>query len=662
MPIKASRRLRCAARLSIALVSGISLPSLADAQLRGPVAGPAAAVTPMPRAELAALVDGITIDAMDSQHVAGVTVSVVQGGQVAFLKGYGIAGVEPVRAVDAATTGFRIGSVSKTLTWILLMRLVEQGRVDLDAPVNRYLPADLQIPDDGVQTPIRVRDLPGHTSGFEDHWLGTIVAEDPASIPSPAEFLRLNRPRRVREPGLFPTYSNYGANLAGAIITQVEGADLPSIADRAIFGPLGMTHTTFRERYPAVASLPAPMPAELATLQAEGLVWSGGSYRPGRAEYFSMTAAAGSATTTAADMARYMLMQLRGGELGGIRVYGPQAAQAFRKPLVATPSGVNGWAHGFMVLALPGGYTGYGHDGASLYQNASMIVVPALDLGVFVATNTASGGALAARLPRKIIEHFYAQPTLLRQHDPTLDARAARYEGAYLSTRRAYGGLELFEELLSDSMLTVSVSGGYLRTEIDGAWQAWVPDRTPGRFRGALSDDVLAFDLDAAGRATGFETQRGTSRMERTGFWLDPRTFERLGRAALLAAASLLIGGLARLRRAAYGHPESRRMDVLAVAAALLWLAGFAVVGRWIATMDEMRMAYAFPDAWLLGGALLTIAAVGTTAVVAVLTPLAWLRGRDFGRMAVVVQAAAVSVLLLFAGVLAVRGLLSPWS
>ena len=99
---------------------------------------------PIPPAELEAMVDGMVRQAMTRDHIAGLAVAVVQDGQVILKKGYGFAG--PNRPVDPDRTLFRIGSISKTFTWIAVMKEVEAGRMRLDAPINDYLPKGLQVP------------------------------------------------------------------------------------------------------------------------------------------------------------------------------------------------------------------------------------------------------------------------------------------------------------------------------------------------------------------------------------------------------------------------------------------------------------------------------------------------------------------------------------
>src|SRR5687768_16520064 len=123
-------------------------------------------------------------------------------------------------------------------------------------------------------------------------------------------------------------------------------------------------------------------------------------------EYIGQIGPAGSASSTAGDMTRYMLMLLGDGSWNGVTVFGPGAARAFRTPLQRTPPGVNGWTHGFMTFELPGGYRGYGHLGHTLAFQSNMTVVPSLGLGVFVSTNSEDGDKLADVFPAELVRHF----------------------------------------------------------------------------------------------------------------------------------------------------------------------------------------------------------------------------------------------------------------
>src|SRR4051794_16006498 len=109
--------------------------------------------------------DGLIPYALDQAGMVGAAVSVVKDGRILFAKGYGYADLAGGRPVDADKTLFRQGSVSKLFTWTAVMQLVEQGKLDLDADVNRYL--DFVIPRK-FGLPVTLRNLLTHTAGFED--------------------------------------------------------------------------------------------------------------------------------------------------------------------------------------------------------------------------------------------------------------------------------------------------------------------------------------------------------------------------------------------------------------------------------------------------------------------------------------------------------------
>ncbi|MFO1013539.1 MAG: serine hydrolase domain-containing protein [Caulobacteraceae bacterium] len=221
--------------------------------------------TPIPAAELEAFIDGYVTRAMAADHIAGVTVSVVQNGVIVFKKGYGYASLAPLRPVNPDTTLFRIGSISKTFTWMAVLQQIEAGRMRLDGPVNLYLPESLRVPDQGMTRPILVRDLMNHMPGFEDRVLGHIFERDFDRERPLALYLQQERPNRVREAGTIPSYSNYGAALAGEAASYVSGKPYEALVESSILVPAGMFRTTFREVHPPKSGIPAPMNATLAS-------------------------------------------------------------------------------------------------------------------------------------------------------------------------------------------------------------------------------------------------------------------------------------------------------------------------------------------------------------------------------------------------------------
>ena len=237
---------------------------------------------------LEAFVDGVVGSFMSQQQIAGVQVAVVRDGETLLVKGYGIDSVEPRRVVDPQQSLFRLGSISKTFTWLSIMQLAERGQLKLDDPVNDHLPDALDVPDEGFEQPIRIVDLMNHTAGFEDIAAGSVRRARTRQLLPLHEQLRKRRPHRVREPGKLMAYSNYSTALAGAIVAQVSGMEYESYVEQNILAPLGLTHTTFREQYPPTQGLPQPMSAELAAHLAQNIEMRNGAVAddPARAHRF----------------------------------------------------------------------------------------------------------------------------------------------------------------------------------------------------------------------------------------------------------------------------------------------------------------------------------------------------------------------------------------
>jgi CubicO group peptidase (beta-lactamase class C family) len=625
---------------------------------------------PIPPAELESYVDGVVKGAMDRAHIAGVTVSVVQNGQVVLKKGYGFASLDPARPVDPDRTLFRIGSISKTFTWIAVMKEVEAGRMRLDQPVNLYLPEKVQVKDQGFDNPIRVINLMDHSPGFEDRALGQLF-EDSFQRVRPLEvYLRQERPKRVREPGFVSSYSNYGAALAGEAAAWTSGKPYERLIEDEILGPARMAHTTFREPHPAKAGLPAPMPAALVPDISEAFKWTPAGFRKRGYEYIEQIAPAGAASSTAGDMARYMLLQLGNGALDGVTVYGPQTAQAFRTAIRPTPPKVNGWAHGFAIEALPGGHTGYGHDGGTLSFFSNMVVVPSLNLGIFISTNTESGGPLAEELASDILKQFYAKPQVFpRPPSPELASQAQAFDGYYLSTRRPYSGLEGFVMHLARAGVTVHVTPqGELMLAGPGGAGAYVPEGAveDGRFIGLQDEGRLAF-LSKDGRAIGFMPGSGSVLYERASSWKKPSTLALFAGLTALAAIATLVGLLVRNRRDTRESLIQARASLIQNIQGGLWLGAMVLFGAFFlkASSDTAWVMYDWPGALIILASACALVAAALTLVTLIALPAIWSGGRrvdSWSYLRKFAFTATVAIYLVFSGMLATWGALSPWS
>jgi len=625
-------------------------------------------VVPLPPAELEAFIDGVVRDAMAADHIPGVTVSVVQNGQTILKKGYGFAKLEPTpKAVDPDATLFRVASISKTFTWIAVMREVEAGRMRLDAPINLYLPEQIQVRDQGFTTPIRMKDLMAHTPGFEDRALGQLFERDPARVRPQLVYLRQERPRRQFEPGSVPAYSNYGVGLAGAAVAYVAQRPFESIIEKDITGPLGMYNTTFRDPYPAREGLPAPMSPALAAKLADGFFWTGSGWRKRPYEYTSQVAPAGGASTTAGDMARYMTMILNGGALDGATIYGPKTAEGFRTAQWRPTPAVGGTAHGFLPFALPGGRTGWGHDGVLLSFRSSMVMVPELGLGIFVAANSETGERLTSQLSGRVVQRFYGPaPTLPAPGSAWLKANAAAFEGQYIASRRSYHGLEKLIGLVNDRVTAQVTDDGVLVLRGFDSASRWIPTSTDGQFRQAEGWRTLAFEMQG-GKAVGYYTGNGVGFFKRAGLLGGQGWLLNLGLLTLIAAIATLVAAWPRARSRDYREtPMQRRASLIQTTQAVLWIIAIAAFAMWIRkTGDVAAIFFDWPGAWLLTASSCALISSLLAIVSLILMPLIWRGGRRVDSWTVGRKLRFTATVLIFAGfsaVLAAWGAIYPWA
>jgi CubicO group peptidase (beta-lactamase class C family) len=581
-----------------------------------------AAAAELPNLE--AFVDGVVGGFMAQERIAGAEVAVVRDGETLLVKGYGIDSVEPRRAVDPNESLFRIGSISKTFTWLSIMQLAERGKLELDDPINDHLPDALDVPDEGFERPIRIVDLMNHTAGFEDILQGLFVGADVAPLPL-QEQLRQRRPHRVREPGKVMAYSNYSTALAGAIVAHVAGMEYESYVEQNILVPLGLAHTTFREPYEPTAGLPQPMSPALAAHLSQNVESRNGAWQAIPHEHIVSMAPAGAAASTAADMARYMLALFDPRRLEEAGVLQAETFAQMREPSFQSAPGMPAMHHGFFNAPL--GVTtrlavdNLSHGGATLHFRSFLVVTGDLNgqgtLGVFVAANSASAAPMVQAVAERILAKYFAP---LPEPAATVPeggaARAQEYAGQYRTARRSY---TQFEKILNVGALDVTATkDGYLLIDLGGPTLRFV-EVGKDLFRQPDGDATIAFVRDQRGAIAQLVSHIGT--FERVGFFASLQWLALVLIATLLTCIGLLIAAVRR-----------RSADVI-TAIAIAWLAFFVLVAVWVlpfsapAAQDEF--VYSYPQSLLKLALAVGVVATGLSVLgIATLLPV-W-RGRDW--------------------------------
>lgn len=194
-------------------------------------------------------VRAIVAEVLNRRPVAGLTVAVVHRGSPVWLYTHGLADVERGVSVDEDTV-FRIGSITKTMTAIAVMQLVEQGVLDLDAPVERYLRSFRLLPADAGFHPATVRHLLTHTAGVRAVRSATDLLRpvlgwgSPAGLAVPPLGEYYGRGLHVdAEPGTRFAYSNQGFAVLGQVVEDISGMPFDRYLRERVFDPLGMEHS-----------------------------------------------------------------------------------------------------------------------------------------------------------------------------------------------------------------------------------------------------------------------------------------------------------------------------------------------------------------------------------------------------------------------------------
>ena len=261
-----------------------------------------------------------------ANRIPGLAVAIVQGDRILFAKGYGEAAPgEPV----TPQTQFYIGSVTKGFTALVIMQLVEQGKLELDAPVQKYLPW-FQVADPEASSKITVRHLLNHTSGLGEGGDPNASAYT-SSLEGQAHLLayvRLTAPV-----GSQFQYYNQNYRLLGLLIEQVSGQSYGDYLRSNVFEPLGMTNTTAD-------------PTEASHL-AQGYSRVFGFPLPQSQRFIPGALPSGYLISTAEDMARYLIAQLNNRQSNGEQMLNSESLTLMRTPPVGIDSE---YGMGWMVV------------------------------------------------------------------------------------------------------------------------------------------------------------------------------------------------------------------------------------------------------------------------------------------------------------------------
>jgi CubicO group peptidase (beta-lactamase class C family) len=308
----------------------------------------------------------------------GLVVAMVDGCQPAFARGFGLADKARTRRAESSTV-FQMGSISKTLAAWGVLRLVEAGRVDLDAPVDRYLKR-WHLPADSNAVKVTVRRLLSHTAGISLPSVGGVNAGEP--LPTLLDELEGRGssagtgPVSVTSlPGTKYEYSGGGYAILQLLIEDVSGKPFARYMHDEVFAPLRMSHTTFGWSGDVAATVATPYSDK------------DGSALPHR--LYSALGAAG-LYSTADDMSKFLMAHCtRESVAPGARVIHPETLAAMMRAAEQAPR----YGLGYEVMPSLGPIGIVGHSGSNPGWKTNFMMLPSVGVGIVVMTNTDGGRA-----------------------------------------------------------------------------------------------------------------------------------------------------------------------------------------------------------------------------------------------------------------------------
>ena len=366
------------------------------------------------------------------ETTAGASIVILKDNKVVLSKGYGYGDIENRIKINANTAVFEWGSVSKLFVWVSVMQLVEQGKIDLDEDINRYLPQGF-LTKLTYDDPITMLDLMNHTAGFEENIFDTGYAtENP--VKSLEEGLKIAEPNQVYHPGKVVAYSNYSTSLAAYIVQLITEQDFNEYVDEHIFQKLGILDST--------AYLSLGRNEQITKNKVNGYeLIEEGNFKLSTPYYMSMYPSGG-INGTAQDLAKFAMALMPQSDNENVLFEDENTLVTMLSQSYAINENVPGIAHGFWEY--DGKFKGLTHGGNTSSFSSNFHIVPEENFAVIILTNQASEYDISYGLTKELVGEKEIDEVKLADLP-----NSQITEGKYLTTRRMKSGfLNLYYYLL----------------------------------------------------------------------------------------------------------------------------------------------------------------------------------------------------------------------
>jgi CubicO group peptidase (beta-lactamase class C family) len=426
---------------------------------------------------------------MQEYGIPGVALGLIYQG-TGYIRGYGVTNVDSPQQVDGETL-FRIGSTTKTFTGTAVMRLVEQGKLDLDATVQTYLP-DFATSDPSVAPRVTLRQLLNHSPG----WLGEYYEDTGSGDDALAKYVA----GMARLPQLTPlgevfAYNNAAIALAGRLIEVATDSTYEEAMRELVLDPLGLNHTRFSLEEIPDAKVADPHDVVDGEPALDTSLW----------EIPRSLHPTGGLISSVRDQLRYAAFHLGDGTAqDGTRVLTNKSLVAMRSN--PGPGGtlnveLDGMGVTWRLRPSAEGAQIVQHGGVLAGQYSDIIMVPERGFALTVLTNSEGGGSLIAELFTDdwALRRFAGVSNLPAEPRALTQAELAPYEGLY--TRQiidASGAVENRMEIKGDNgQLHATLREGLEVTDPGEPSDAAKPEDTPAtefRLDFYREDYVLVYD------------------------------------------------------------------------------------------------------------------------------------------------------------------------
>ncbi|CTQ60264.1 serine hydrolase domain-containing protein [Roseibium album] len=530
---------------------------------------------------LEGFVDGLVTTGLDQDAVAGAVVVIVSGNDVILSKGYRLADARTGRLMTPEDDIVPLASVTKVFTALAVLQLARDGRLALDDPIAKHLP-DLKLHQPFGD--IRIIHLLSHTAGLEDRYRGYFADHGNGADASRLDHISAVLPAQVRPPEDVISYSNASYVLLGEIVARVSGQPFETYLAEAILAPMGVDDPHFMHDQRSSGSI-SPFH-----------VWQVGRHKAIEPEPFpAIHTPSGGLALTGRDMVRVMQLLLRTGSAHtGAAPTASLVADMKRSAWPGRPA-FAGRTLGYWTEIWAGQQV-YHHGGTHFGFHTNMTLVPALDIGIFVAANGPSGSSLMA-LPRRLLREIvapHARPVASRV---VCDAVCLRvHEGRYITTRRNETGLDRIlvpyqtaftVRAMENNALMVSGLGHSRRFEAIGK----------DVFESPEGDTRLGFRRNEVGHIVGAYLNGGIHSFDTLDFWHTATSLESASWAAVIGSLLCLAGAVSSWR-------TRRCILSLPLCQAVLWISiilGFMEILDQITHGDELsRLASPSAGLWAM--------------------------------------------------------------